>query len=204
MKIFFIRHGESEHNKAIREQGELRKSGAGSTKAVDSRDLPLTDEGKEQIQNALEKLPDAAGAFYCGDHIRTKQTADIVQSKYPEITYTIDPRINAAFCGSLDHKSFDEMQELTGIDFQKQVNDDTFDYRPWGGESAADVHNRVADFLLEICAKGDEHVIVVSSVEVIRSVYKVLFGDKAPTIMKYIRVKNGSVHEFDIEKQDLI
>jgi broad specificity phosphatase PhoE len=116
----------------------------------DSRDLPLTDEGREQIKNIIKKLPESIDVFYCSDHIRTKQSADIIQEKYPATPYIIDKRINASFSGSLDHKSFDEMTAETGIDFQKAINDDTFDFRPWGGESATDVHARVRSFLEDL------------------------------------------------------
>ncbi len=196
-----IRHGESEHNKHLRELTEHKKSGTGSSSPVDSRDLPLTEEGIEQIKKVLQKLPDSIDVFYCNNHIRTKQSADIIQEKYLDVPYVIDERMNASFCGALDHKSFDEMQEITGIDFQKTINDDTFNFHPWGGESAADVHMRVQGFLKELLTKHpDEVVLVVASVESIKSTYHNLFAKTAPTLLRHLRIKNGSLHEFVMTK----
>lgn len=196
-----IRHGESEHNKFLREATEQKKTGQGSSSPVDSRDLPLTEEGIEQINKVLQKLPNHIDVFYCSNHIRTKQSADLIQEKYSEVPYNIDERINASFCGELDHKSFDEMKELTGVDFQKAINDDTFDFHPWGGESASDVHTRVQGFLKELLdTHTDETILVVASVESIKSTYHNLFKDIAPTLTRHLRIKNGSLHEFIITK----
>jgi broad specificity phosphatase PhoE len=204
MKLYMIRHGESEHNKFLRDATENKKSGIGSSSSVDSRDLPLTEEGIEQIKKVMQKLPDHIDFFYCSEHIRTQQSADIMQEKYPNIPYQIDKRMNASFCGELDHKSFDEMQEFTGIDFQKAINDDTFDFRPWGGESAKDIHSRVKDFLRELLEEhADDVILIVASVESIKSTYYNLFGDIAPTLTRYLRIKNGSLHEFTITKDNI-
>ncbi len=194
MKLYFIRHGESEHNQALSERGLV-------SSIPEKRDLPLTDEGIAQIEKILTKLPDTIDVFYCSDHIRTRQSADILQKKYPATPYTIDARINASFGGEFDHKSFDEIKKITGIDFQRAVNDDTFDYRPWGGECAADVHARVKDFLHDMIVKHEhETIIVVGSVESIKSAYHNLFQKYAPNLVRALRIKNGTIHEFNITK----
>lgn len=203
MNIFFIRHGESEHNKFLKEFREAKNTGLPFTKSVESRDLPLTPDGREHIEKALKNLPDHIDRFYCSNHIRTRESADIVQKKYPHQIYQIDERINAAFLGSLDHKTPLDIEEITGMDFERKIKDDTFDFHVWGGESAGDVHNRVVDFLRDVCKAGAENVVVVTSLEVIKSVYKILCSDKAPDIMRYIAAKNGSVHRFVITLSDL-
>lgn len=202
MNIYFVRHGESEHNQHLRES-TLGLTKPGSATAIDSRDLPLTHEGKEQIHKLLPKLPEGIDAFICSNHIRTKETADIIQSKYPDQPYVIDERINALFLGSLDHKTFEEMFEITGIDFQKAINDEIADFRPYGGESNTDIESRVFEFLKDLLDNSYQNVVVVGSVETIKSVYKILFAHKAPNLMRALRIKNGSIHQFKISSIDI-
>lgn len=201
MKLIMIRHGESEHNKLMREMTIGARKDTGIASPVDSRDLPLTDEGREQIVKITEKIPQGKIVLFCGNHLRTKESAAII-AEITEVSVTVEPRINAAFSGSLDHKSFDEMKEITGIDFQKQVKDGTYDFSAWGGESSVAVTERVRQFLREACeSSGDDAVVVaVASVESITPVYDILFGRVSPTLPRHIRVRNGSLHEFNITK----
>ena len=203
MKLFLVRHGESEHNRKIRDNATAVKQGLTPESFPDARDLPLTPEGIEQITKTLEKLPAVIDGFYSSDHIRTRQSADGIQEKYPDHPYLVDARINASFGGSLDHHPISTMQELTGIDFKKAIDDDTFDFTPWDGENAEMVHARVRSFLEDLFSKNYQTVVVVTSLEVIKSVYKILFGDKALDIVRSIRAKNGTVHEFHIESRDI-
>ncbi len=196
-----IRHGESEHNKIMREMTLGARKDTGITSPVDSRDLPLTDEGKEQISRISEKIKGNIAALYCGEHIRTRESAAIISDKIGA-TVIPDSRINAAFCGTLDHKSFEEMKEITGIDFQKQVKDGAYDFSPWGGESSAAVEDRVRQFLATLLETHDDGatIVAVASVESIVPVYTALFGHISPTLPRHIRVRNGSLHEFHISK----
>lgn len=205
MKIYFIRHGESEHNKLMREMIPGAKKDTGIASPVDSRDLPLTEEGKIQIQHILNKIKEDIDALYCGESIRTRSSAEIICDT-KKVSPIIDPRINATFCGELDHRSFDEMKELTGVDFEKQIKNGTYDFSAWGGETFQEVHNRVKDFLIDIVSRytDDQIIVVVASVESITPVYNILFGKISPTIHTVIRIKNGSLHEFNITKDLLI
>ncbi|MEM6997376.1 MAG: histidine phosphatase family protein [Patescibacteria group bacterium] len=82
MKVVFVRHGHSDHNKVMR--------------LNENNDPPshLTDKGIEQAKEASKELSERKfDAAYCSELVRTQQTAKILlQGKKTKLV--IDPRLN--------------------------------------------------------------------------------------------------------------
>ncbi|MCR5790310.1 MAG: histidine phosphatase family protein [Lachnospiraceae bacterium] len=90
MKVYFIRHGETEYNKERRYQG--------------NRDIPLSEEGKKKLRQA-----DFSPAIvYVSALRRTSETASIL---FPEAVLRIDPGLNEMRFGAFEGRTADEMAD---------------------------------------------------------------------------------------------
>lgn len=181
MKIYFVRHGETESNKKGTVTGHI--------------DSPLSDEGIEQAKKTLLEIPDGFEELYSSDLIRCKQTAEILNQKF-NLQIKYDLRLRERHFGSLAGKKFSEM-DTTGEMKEKDKNQQ-YDYRPYGGEHVEDVKKRVFAFIGDI-KKYDKHkkILVVTSGGIIRLLHNILNGEV------HEKIHNISIHEFkfpDTEK----
>lgn len=173
MKIYFVRHGQSESNKRGILSGHI--------------DTPLTNEGIEQARKTSLEITADFSEIYCSDLIRCKQTANIINEKL-NISINYDSRLRERNFGSLAGKSWEEAgQDLKEIDKNQQ-----YDYRPYGGEHVEEVRERVFSCIEEIKTKHpNKKILIVTSGGIIRLLHNVLNGQ----IHSYI--ENSSVHEFE-------
>ncbi len=175
MKIYFVRHGKTEYN--------------GSGRMTGQTDIPLTEEGIEQAEQAADTMPSEVTALYSSDLMRCKQTTEILNRKL-NLPVTYDPRLRERDFGSLAGKYWKDL-DSDGSTMARDVAQ-KYDYRPYGGESVEDVHSRVRAFLEEMKRSHPDGVIVaVTSAGIIRALHDVLNG-QAPEI-----VHNSSFHEFE-------
>lgn len=174
MKIYFVRHGQTQHNK-----DELM---AGHT------DGPLHDDGVEQARKLASELPNDYTVMYSSDLLRCKQTAEILSQKL-RLPVKYDSRLRERFFGSLEGKRWtDSDVSLKEIDKNQKYN-----YRPHGGESVEDVKKRVLDFIKDVKKeiKENDKVLVVTSGGVIRLLHHIIKG----AILEHS--PNASMYEFD-------
>jgi broad specificity phosphatase PhoE len=173
MKIYFIRHGESESNRIKRLTGTLNS--------------PLTNEGIEQTKKVSSEIPLDFSEIYSADCIRCKQTSEIINEKL-KISITYDPRLRQRNFGSLGGKTWEEIgEDLKEIDKNQQ-----YDYRPHGGEQVGEVRERVFSFMKDIKTKHpNKKILVVTSGGIIRLLHHTINGK----IIEHI--SNNSIHEFE-------
>lgn len=175
MKIYFVRHGQTESNKKGTVTGHL--------------DSPLTEEGIEQASKTLLEIPDDFSKIYSSDLIRCKQTAEILNQKL-NLPIKYDPRLRERHFGSLAGKKFTEM-DTTGEIREKDKNQQ-YDYRPYGGEHVEDVKKRLFDFINELSRKKTKgKILVVTHGGIIRLLHNIINGE----VHGYL--ENCSVHEFE-------
>lgn len=150
--IYFIRHGETEYNKAFRFQGHL--------------DIPLNETGLQQAQTALENSKHYSfDKIYCSPLSRAKQTANIINS-YHNLEIILDDRLKEIYMGSLQGQAFKDLSsEDQKLAFTKP------DY--FGGESHEKFCERVVDFFKEI-EDSNENILIVSHGGIYRALYKYL------------------------------
>ncbi|MBY0539148.1 histidine phosphatase family protein [Patescibacteria group bacterium] len=177
MKFYIIRHGKTELNGSGRTTGQL--------------DIPITEEGRGQVETAIKELPNDIVGIYSSDLLRTKQTTDIL-NRERNLPVTYDARLRERSFGSLDGQewsAFDPDGSLHEKDTQQE-----YDYRPYGGESAEDVRDRVFAAFKDIAQKENgKSVLIVAHGGVIRLLHHI-HGNE---VHEFIR--NGSIHEFSID-----
>lgn len=97
MKIYLVRHGQTDRNKENRVQGR--------------NGLPLNDVGKLQAKNLSEKLREIDFDYiYSSPQERAIQTAQIVCGKSP----TVDERLNVFDLGTADGLKMQEVKTAQG------------------------------------------------------------------------------------------
>lgn len=173
MKLFFVRHGQSESNKKGVLTGHI--------------DVSLSDEGIEQVKKTSLEISSDFQEIYSSDLIRCKQTAEIINKKL-NTSIMYDYRLRERNFGSLAGKSWGEVgQDLKEIDKNQQ-----YDYRPYGGEHVEEVRERVFSCIEEIKTKHpNKKILIVTSGGIIRLLHKVLNGQV------HSHIENSSVHEFE-------
>jgi len=175
MKISFVRHGETISNKNATATGWI--------------DSPLTEEGFKQVEEMTKEIPTDFSKIYSSDLTRCKQTTEIINKKL-NLPIIYDARLKERNFGSLAGKTWDEI----GSDLRKLDANQQFDYRPFGGESAEKVKDRLFKCIEEIKnnEKG-EKILVVSHAGIIRLLHNEL-NSKV-----HEQIHNSSLHEFEFK-----
>lgn len=140
MKLYLIRHGESESNA----KGVMAGSGV---------DSPLTDKGKTQAVEVAKKL-----SAYTFDYVivsplkRTRETAEIICSLIGrESTVDYDARLREFNVGAAEGMRAEEYHRLRKEGYH-------FD----GSETLEEIYERVNSFLDELRLLDAENVLLVS------------------------------------------
>ena len=192
--LYFVRHGETEWNRARRIQGRT--------------DVPLNAAGRAQaaaIAARLRQLVDGAEAvdFYSSPLGRARQTMAAILTEFgvPEDRAHYEERLVERSFGAFDGLTWREMF-AAGIDPDRDPA--TYhDWRPEGGESFADVAERVGAWLSGV----HRPAIVVSHSGVSRALRGLLLGlDKAEIVHlpvpqhRFYRITGGEVAWFDLRR----
>ncbi|MBI1649249.1 histidine phosphatase family protein [Hyphomicrobium sulfonivorans] len=137
--IYFIRHGETDWNAQSRYQGQA--------------DVPLNDKGRGQARRngeTLRALAPETGAlpFIASPLQRARETMEIVRSamELPAEGYSLDPRLKEINYGAWQGTLAAELPQVDP-DGLAARNLDTFNWRPEGGESYADLTQRAVGWL---------------------------------------------------------
>jgi len=173
MKIYFVRHGQTQKNKERRATGWA--------------DDPLNEEGIKEAYKTKEEVPNDFTHIYSSDLVRCRQTAEIINKKLNILT-TYDIRLRERNFGSLQGKTIEEI----GSELWEKDHNQEYNYQSYGGESVKDVKERLFDFIFDIKKKQNgKKVLIVTHAGIIRLLHHLLKG-KIPE-----KIYNASVHEFD-------
>ena len=174
MKLFLIRHGESEANRT--------KTYAGQS------DPKLTDLGRAQaeaIRPILEKIP--FDKVYSSDLSRAYDTQALALPGYtPELT----PLLREYAVGDLTGKPFLSMAQRTNCE-------DARDYSPYGGENTEMVNQRIRKFLEMLEKDPCDYVAAFAHNGVMCSTLSVVL--QAPYEYAAVRSGNCAIHVFDFD-----
>jgi alpha-ribazole phosphatase len=137
LKLYLVRHGQTDLNKARRFQGRIN--------------VPLNETGREQAQKlALRLSSEPLDKIYASPLSRVQQTAEIIRSNYQIDITTSEELVEMSF-GSLEGKTFEEINGIfPGWDHA------VFDFTFAGGEKLDDIVIRIKSFLDEL-KKQDEN-----------------------------------------------
>lgn len=144
MKIFLVRHGESEANVADRISDDP------------SRLVSITERGRAQAEAAAEKLRAVPFTHaYASEFPRAQQTAAILL-RHHDLPLRIDARLNERRSG---------MDGLPVNVFNDLVRHDPLRFKPERGESFLEQMERLRSFLDEITVRHSEGLVLAVSHE---------------------------------------
>ena len=176
MNLLVIRHGETALNKAERLQGSRGEN------------VGLTDFGKSEVKRLRDELLLTPSVIYSSTLHRTQETAHIINERFGVRIVSTHDLVERDF-GSLSGKLRSEIDpELLEKDLEGR-----YDYRPFGGESVADVRKRILHFLATLDIASDDTIFVVTHRGVIRVLY-----DLFPEFASGDEVIPASKHAFTI------
>jgi len=173
MKLYFVRHGQTEYNITTRLTGQT--------------DIPLTEEGIRQAEASVNEMPSGISEIYSSDLIRCKQTAHILNRDL-HVPVTYDARLRERDFGSYSGTHWGDIDPDGSLKAKDKHLE--YDYRPQGGESVDDVKKRVFDCIDDM-RKKKGNILVVTSAGIIRLLHRSLSNELHETI------HNGSMHEFE-------
>lgn len=178
MKLFLLRHGQTDWNLAGRFQGQS--------------DIPLNETGRAQAQALGARLAGQPfDARYTSDLARAIETAQIALPQKPAIP---DSRLREISFGAWEGLTYPEIQQA----FPAQVaawEADVFHIAPPGGESLALLAKRVGEFLnhLQNTHTG-QNILLVAHGGVFQVMLCLALG-LAPTQYWQFRLEPGSLSE---------
>ncbi len=176
MKLFLIRHGQSEAN--------LNQTYTGQS------DVPLTETGRkeaEAIRPILEKF--TFDRVYSSDLSRAVDTQKLA---LPGVEAQTTPLLREFALGSLVGMKFTEVREKYGTQIAKNR-----DYSPFGGESSEDVCRRLQEFLTMLEADPCDCVAAFAHGGIMGSMMQIVLGtdyDRAA-----VRSNNCAIHVFEYD-----
>lgn len=151
MRVYFVRHGESEANvqHVITNRGHA---------------YPLTEKGRAQAQALTEELTGAGiTRIVSSPLLRAAQTAEILSAGLG-LSYEVADALREFDCGVLEGRSDPASWEAHNRVWQDWFRRKRWDSRIEGGESLLDIRDRFMPFLNGVLAWGarrDERVILI-------------------------------------------
>jgi probable phosphoglycerate mutase len=148
--LYFVRHGETEWNRAQRYQGR--------------QDIPLNATGREQAKRNGWRLATALGArlgdldYVSSPLRRSSESMEILRAAMglERSSYRTDARLLEVDYGSWEGQLWHEMAKLDAEGHAARLAD-VWNWRPLGGESYSMVADRVGSWLKDVA--GDTVVV---------------------------------------------
>ena len=179
MKIYYVRHGQTDWNLARKMQG------GGTEKELNSTGIEQANETKRELENIQYDI------VICSPMHRAIQTAQII-NKDKNIQMITDERIRERKLGELEgHEITDEMEsKIWNYDLNYQIP---------GGESVQDFEKRIINFMEEIKEKyQDKTVLIVAHGGVAKVIKAHLYGMPDSQNLSEIEMKNCEIIEAEI------
>jgi 2,3-bisphosphoglycerate-dependent phosphoglycerate mutase len=172
--VHLVRHGQTDWNAAGRAQGH-------------SDEPTLTDRGRDEARSAGEALATAGlTALYSSDLRRAVATAAII-GQVTGLTPVTTPALREQALGDWEGHPSRELWALPEF-----TTGWTPDWRPPGGESTREVHDRLAGFFAELASATLGPVAVVTHGEAARITLGLLAG-RAPDDLAWTALPTGGV-----------
>ena len=162
MKLYLIRHGESENN----------SSGCYTGWA----DVALTEKGYEDAKRVRKYISDIVfDKIYSSDLIRAIKTAE---TAIPGCICEKTPALREINLGDLVGKKIADLPKIFGEEFAKNSSEQN--YKPYSGENRAEFEARIEGFLDEISKSGYENVAAFCHGGVLRRLRDKILGISLP------------------------
>ena len=147
--IILVRHGETQGNIEGKAQGHF--------------DAPLTDKGLRQAQALAQRLADTEfSAIYSSDLQRAVHTAEAILNNRSDIQIQRRPELRELHYGTYENTPWLAHGDEDPTFFKLRIEWETRPSAKYpGGESAADLWQRVGDFAHELLAKHREKATIL-------------------------------------------
>lgn len=179
MKLYFVRHGESEAN---------------TLRVISNRENPfgLTALGKEQAVILADRLKDVpVTAIFSSPILRARETAEIL-SEAIHLPYQIKESLREYDCGILEEKSDEESWKLHSEIAEDWTLNHNHLRKPEGGENFLDIKKRFVPFIQSFTNNGshkESHILLVSHGGLLQ-----LMLPEILTNIDHIFVKSNGIH----------
>jgi len=154
LKIYIVRHGETEENIKKTYYGEI--------------DCELTAKGIKQAELVRRKLKHINfDKVFCSEKKRAKDTLKRI---YEGEEFIVDSRLNERNFGIFEGKSYKQLQDL----FKLEYDDWTKDWKQYSienGESFEEVYHRVKSFMEELKRESVDNILICTHGGIIRTIY---------------------------------
>ena len=188
MRIFFIRHG--------KDDGNYRGGWS---------DMPLVDEGKEQVKKLAEFLERKKDEYkiekiISSDLLRTKQTTEIINEKLKvpvEYTDKLREMNNGKIAGMLNA---DVEKLYPGLYYNTLRMDERYPE----GESPIEFYSRITRDFEKIVDENKEckNIMVVTHSGVINIIYRYINNMEWSNKIKSIKISNASIYSLVINGEN--
>ena len=151
MKLYFVRHRESEAN---------------TRRVISNRESPfgLTDLGRQQANTLADKLKDIPiTAIFSSPVLRARETADILSQSLRQ-PYQVTEALREYDCGILEDKSDETSWGLHREIYEDWTLNRNYLRQAEGGECFLDIQNRFLPFIKALTYDGlnaDNHILFV-------------------------------------------
>jgi alpha-ribazole phosphatase len=148
IKLFLVRHGETDWNINYRFQGQT--------------DVPLNEKGREQAEAITQRLASQEiQAIYASDLSRAWDTAVTIAANH-KIEISPEPRLREASFGQWEGSTYAEILTLDPAAI-KAWREDIANFSPPGGEILNQIAERVNAVYQEIIANhADQNILLVA------------------------------------------
>lgn len=161
MKIYIVRHGQTQWNTESRMQGAL--------------DSPLTQEGIRAAHALKEKIKDLdLDAIYTSPQGRALTTAQILRGDR-DLALVQDPDLRELSVKIWEGRVFDQVKKTHPQDLHRYLKEPQ-NYHPPGEENYYDLMDRARGFLNRLKAQDHKNVLVVSHGVTINALLNVMEG----------------------------
>ncbi len=158
MKVYVVRHGESETN--------LMKKWTGWF------DAPLTEKGRDDARRAGEFLKNISfDKIYSSDLIRAIETKEIA---IPHCCFEKTPDLREVNVGTLEGTTYKDMED------EERKNTIEKGYKKYGGETREEFNIRVKNFLKKLEEEQCENIALFCHAGVLRSMFDAVMGINVP------------------------
>ena len=148
MKLYFIRHGESEAN---------------TLHIISNREsaFHLTELGRGQAAALAKNLDDIPlTAIYASPVLRARETAQIVSQAF-ELSYQITEALREYDCGILEEQGDEESWRMHGEIAEDWIVHRNYTRKPEGGECFLEIQERFLPFVASLKQDLDDHILLI-------------------------------------------
>ncbi len=162
MKLFVLRHGETQLNKKRKFYGSLN--------------VPLDNKGIQQANEVAKKLiPFTFDRIVTSEMLRAKQTVAPILKSHPQNHLVIDGRFNEMGFGNWEGLDADEIQAMDPVTWQKWLSD-PFAVTPENGEQFKQFKERVLCAMESYCKEpAVDNMLLVAHLGVLRALHHFWF-----------------------------